>query len=467
MSHRRDGTHPAALLIDRLLVDPSLRVALLRAPQPTLDGLGLGHLAPGIMRSVDATHGVGPRESRSALGGMAVATAVAAIGVLEFPDHGVAADAQPATEIPAGDAIQPPAVVATVVGPVDPALMIGPNAGGVLHQSEYHLPDPEGAPGPAGPIHAGYDLFAEAGAPVRAPVDGTIVEASPSRGTSGQIFGGVVKVQAGDGRIWVFRHVIPAELTAGGQVAPGQTIATISPWTDGTSHVHIELWRGLEGGYDAANMDDPFVELGAHYPLAPAYGVAADGSVQVAVATQPSAPSKGRASGVFQTIHAPDPPPATVWENPVNPVDLTGVHAYPGDAASPPEVARWMGSAAQRAGLPAELPVMASLVESGMRNINYGDRDSVGFFQMRTGIWDSGPYAGYPQRPDLQLQWFVDRALAVKAQRIAAGDAGFGHDSSTYGEWIADIERPAAEYRGRYQLRLEDARHLLVPAGTP
>ena len=101
---------------------------------------------------------------------------------------------------------------------------------------------------------------------------------------------------------------------------------------------------------------------------------------------------------------------------------------------------------------------MASLVESGLQDLNFGDRDSVGFFQMRVGIWNTGPYAGFPDDPELQITWFIDQALAVKRQRIAAGDAEFGSDPSKYGEWIADVERPAEEFRGRYQLRLDQAR---------
>ena len=104
---------------------------------------------------------------------------------------------------------------------------------------------------------------------------------------------------------------------------------------------------------------------------------------------------------------------------------------------------------------------MAALVESGVRNLNYGDADSVGFFQMRVGIWNKGEYAGYPRNPGLQANWFIDTALAVKRQQIAAGDAGFGKDPAKWGEWIADIERPAEQYRGRYQLRLAEARRLL------
>jgi cell wall-associated NlpC family hydrolase len=144
------------------------------------------------------------------------------------------------------------------------------------------------------------------------------------------------------------------------------------------------------------------------------------------------------------------------------PPDLSGVPAdYPGDDAGQAALARWLAKEAEKAGLPPELPVMAALVESGVKNLNFGDADSVGFFQMRVGIWDQGEYAGYPDNPGLQAKWFIDHALAHKKQQIARGDADFGKDASTWGEWIADVERPAEQYRGRYQLRLAEARRLL------
>ena len=92
---------------------------------------------------------------------------------------------------------------------------------------------------------------------------------------------------------------------------------------------------------------------------------------------------------------------------------------------------------------------MASLVESGMKNLNFGDADSVGFFQMRVGIWNQGDYAGFPDKPELQVKWFLDKAEAVKKQRIAAGKPI--DDPNQYGDWIADVERPAEQYRGRYR----------------
>ena len=143
--------------------------------------------------------------------------------------------------------------------------------------------------------------------------------------------------------------------------------------------------------------------------------------------------------------------------------DLSDVPAdYPGDNASQAELAKWLAKEAQKAGLPPELPVMAALVESGVKNLNFGDADSVGFFQMRLSIWNSGPYAGYPDNPGLQIKWFVDQAVALKKQRIAGGDANFGQDPSTWGEWIADVERPAEQFRGRYQPMLGKARELLA-----
>jgi cell wall-associated NlpC family hydrolase len=135
---------------------------------------------------------------------------------------------------------------------------------------------------------------------------------------------------------------------------------------------------------------------------------------------------------------------------------------YPGDDASQEEFARWMAAGAQKRGLPPELPVMAALTESGMQNLDGGDRDSVGFFQMRLGTWNRNEYAGYPDQPEKQLDWFLDQAAAIRGQRVSRGQSVT--DPKQYGEWIADIERPAAEYRGRYQLNFDKARAVLESA---
>jgi cell wall-associated NlpC family hydrolase len=132
---------------------------------------------------------------------------------------------------------------------------------------------------------------------------------------------------------------------------------------------------------------------------------------------------------------------------------------YPGDSASPSAIAGWMGAAAQRRGLPAELPVMAALTESGMRNLSYGDADSVGFFQMRESVWNHGQYAGFAHDPQRQLNWFLDQAQAIRRVRVQRGQSV--SDPAQYGAWIADVERPAAQYRGRYQPHFDEA-HALV-----
>lgn len=135
---------------------------------------------------------------------------------------------------------------------------------------------------------------------------------------------------------------------------------------------------------------------------------------------------------------------------------------YPGDTATKVEQANWMANYAVVRDIPGELPVMAALVESGVRNLNYGDRDSVGFFQMRTSIWNQGEYRGYLKNPDLQMKWFTDTAAKVRLQYIAAAKPDPASTTDSYGVWIADIERPAEQYRGRYQKRLEEARALVA-----
>jgi hypothetical protein len=134
---------------------------------------------------------------------------------------------------------------------------------------------------------------------------------------------------------------------------------------------------------------------------------------------------------------------------------------YPGDDASREAIAQWMAHGARSRGIPGELPVMAALVESGMKNVHPGDSDSVGYFAMRVSIWDRGAYAGFPDDPELQLTWFVDQAIAVREIRIAEGDIAFGTDPNTWGNWIADVEQAAEQYRGRYQLKLAEASQLV------
>jgi hypothetical protein len=142
----------------------------------------------------------------------------------------------------------------------------------------------------------------------------------------------------------------------------------------------------------------------------------------------------------------------------------TTVPLYPGDAAPQAAIAAWMATGATAVGLPGELPVMGGLVESGLRNLNSGDADSVGYFQMRTTIWDNGAYAGFPTNPPLQLLWFTDQAKLEGAQRAAQGIDNA--DPSTWGEWVASVLNTPEQFRWRYQPRLAEAQ-ALIAGGCP
>jgi murein DD-endopeptidase MepM/ murein hydrolase activator NlpD len=128
--------------------------------------------------------------------------------------------------------------------------------------SEFALADAEGAPDRNGARHhAGKDWFAPGRSPVRAPVSGTIVEAKVRPTTTGQVFGGTVKIEASVGKkVWVFRHCDPS-VTVGQKVQAGQVVAKVTPWRDGAPHAHIELWKSRTANYEYEQMEDPMKYL--------------------------------------------------------------------------------------------------------------------------------------------------------------------------------------------------------------
>jgi hypothetical protein len=148
------------------------------------------------------------------------------------------------------------------------------------------------------------------------------------------------------------------------------------------------------------------------------------------------------------------------------PAEAADCVTYPGDDAPQQTLAQWLAYGATLRSIPGELPVMAALVESGVRILPAGQSDSVGFFQMQIGIWNQGEYAGFPTNPPLQLKWFIDQAIAVRAARLVA-DAGYGTTEDRWGEWVADVERPAQQFRYRYQLRLQESRGLIAGGCVP
>jgi hypothetical protein len=132
---------------------------------------------------------------------------------------------------------------------------------------------------------------------------------------------------------------------------------------------------------------------------------------------------------------------------------------YPGDDAGRERIARWMARGAADRGIPHELPVMAGIAESGLRNLK-GDSFS-GFFGMSESL-NAGEYRGFPRNPDLQLRWFLDTGGLVRQRRVAEGRPDPARDPASYGSWIADVERPAPENRSGYQPHLDEARTLIA-----
>src|SRR5918997_3220681 len=128
---------------------------------------------------------------------------------------------------------------------------------------------------------------------------------------------------------------------------------------------------------------------------------------------------------------------------------------YPGDEAGRERIARWMARGAAERGLPHELPVMAGIAESGLRNIR--GTTYHGFFGMHDSL-NAGDYRGFPRNPDLQLRWFLDTAELVRQRRLAEGRPDPAASPASFGHWIADVERPAPQNRDNYQPHLDEAR---------
>jgi hypothetical protein len=140
--------------------------------------------------------------------------------------------------------------------------------------------------------------------------------------------------------------------------------------------------------------------------------------------------------------------------------------AYPGDDAAREPIARWMARAAALRDVPQELPVMAGLAESGLRNLNTKGNAFAGFFSMHRSL-NKGDYRGFPRNPELQLLWFLDTAVIVRQREVAEGAEDYGTASDSYGIWIADVERPAPENRDGYQPYFDDADDLLTESCRP
>ncbi len=87
------------------------------------------------------------------------------------------------------------------------------------------------------------------------------------------------------------------------------------------------------------------------------------------------------------------------------------------------------------------------LVESGLRNLPGGDADSQGWRQERASLYSN------PRDLDASIRRFFAETAAVKGKYGRAG------------ELAAAVQRPAAQYRGRYQERSVEADALMRQFG--
>jgi hypothetical protein len=92
----------------------------------------------------------------------------------------------------------------------------------------------------------------------------------------------------------------------------------------------------------------------------------------------------------------------------------------------------------------------AALVESGCRNLDYGDRDSLGFLQQR-------PSMGWPNPRDVPTatRSFVSRAIKNNA----------AHPDWSAGKLAQSVQISA--FPSRYDARATDARALIAKVGSP
>lgn len=88
-----------------------------------------------------------------------------------------------------------------------------------------------------GVMHAGLDIAAPIGTPIRVPLDGVVISSGPASG-----FGLWVRVQHADGTITVYGHINRSMVQVGQKVTAGQQIAEVGNRGQSTGpHLHIEV----------------------------------------------------------------------------------------------------------------------------------------------------------------------------------------------------------------------------------
>jgi cell wall-associated NlpC family hydrolase len=493
----------AQRLLERLVGDAEFRALFESDPVGTARAAGFDQLADELASDDgNPMQSLEKRESKSSLAGALMAAAVEGAGLFESLGHHVAAPttptAQAAPPSPAAPAAQP--VPAAQAAPPTPA-PVTPDVGGTespaarLAARAERVAAERASAAAARPVAHAQGAIDGAAAHV-----GRVSDPTHTYGTFGHSPYGLTEysghtvdnithaaLDAAAKKFGGGLRVIQGSYNAGGVAASGGThdgggVVDVAPangdWEGAVTalrKVGFAAWiRNLPGHGQVGSGAHIHAVLIGNKEMSPAARLQVNSYMHNDNGLAGSAPDDGPRQFVHNRFVWGKEPPSDADVVASHVASAAAAHvdvpflapsgAYPGDDAPKSQIVAWMATSAERRGLPRELPVMAALVESGLKNDNYGDRDSLGFFQMRTSIWDQGEYKGFPNRPQLQLRWFLDHAEAVKKQRLAAGLSV--KDPRQYGNWIADVERPAEEYRGRYQLRLDEARSLLEHAAS-
>src|SRR5690606_9996441 len=95
-----------------------------------------------------------------------------------------------------------------------------------------------------------------------------------------------------------------------------------------------------------------------------------------------------------------------------------------------------------------KIGLMAALQESGLRNLHYGDRDSLGLFQQR-------PSAGWGTPDQVTDPEYASRKFFQALKSV--------HNRDDMPLWMAaaEVQRPAEEYRTYYRKHFGTASNIL------
>ncbi|MDN5744983.1 MAG: peptidoglycan DD-metalloendopeptidase family protein, partial [Nocardioidaceae bacterium] len=282
--------------------------------------------------------------------------------------------------------------------------------------------------------HNGTDLAPPHGAPIYAFADGTVIAAQDS-GVSG--FGGwIVLLHDIDGEevSTVYGHMEPGGVLVsdGDTVEAGEHIARVgNAGASSGPHLHFEVHEGnrLSGGSPV----DP----------APWLDRALSGA------------DSDTGAGEDQDDDADTgPAPGTVEDDDSGDLDAAGIRDLRASQIID------VGQQRDESEMVVVSAIAAALVEADLHNLasdavpeskNFpndgsapGDYDSVGLFQQRASVWgdQAGGIAGLMD-PAQQIGWYYDTAAEVPHESV--------------GQIAADVERPAAEYRGKYAERAAEA----------